>query len=73
MSEINDIIELLEGIFSLKINDQYQWIDPSLMAKYKNHTYKTVYSRGGSNVNFNLITCEDKICIVSILKSYVIT
>ena len=68
MSEINDIIELLEGIFSLKINDQYQWIDPSLIAKYKTDIYKYDYFFGGSNIYMNLITHENKIVILFIQK-----
>ena len=33
-------------------------------------TYQKVSFRGGSNTNLNLITCEDKIFIPSIPKSY---
>ena len=74
MLEINDIVELPEGFFSLKKikNNQHQKKDPSLLAKYKNRTYKTSSSREGSNMDFNLITCEDKICIMSTLQSYVL-
>ena len=32
--------------------------------KYKMVTYKKGYFRGGSNINLNLITCEDKIVIL---------
>ena len=62
MSEINNTKELPEVIFpiNLKLIDQYQQKDPTLKAKYKMATYKNVYFRGGSNVNINLITCEDK-------------
>ena len=42
------------------------------MAKYNNCTYKTGSSRGGINVNFELITCDDKKIIVSILQTYVL-
>ena len=37
---------------------------PSILAKYKNHTYKTGSSDGGGNMDFTLIMCEDKICIL---------
>ena len=40
---------------------QYQRTYPSLLVKYKNRTYKTSSSRGGSNMDFNLITCRDKL------------
>ena len=65
MAEMNDIIELPEGIFFLNINYQYQWKEPSLKAKYNNRTYKTGSSRGISNMNFKLITCECKIYVAS--------
>ena len=42
------------------------------MNEYKNHTYTTGYFRGGSNIDFNLVTCKDKIGIASILQSYVL-
>ena len=41
------------------------------MAKHNNRTYKTGYYRGVSNTK--KITCEDKICIPSIIKSYILT
>ena len=41
------------------------------MDKYNNHTYKTGSSHGGSNINFNLITYEDKITFTSIFQSHV--
>ena len=41
------------------------------MAKYDNRTYKTGSFRGGSNMNLKIITCEDKMYVASILKSYV--
>ena len=72
MSEINDIIELLEGIYFLYITYQYQQKDPILLAKYKNRTYKTGSYRGGSNMYFNFITCEDITYFASLLQSYVL-
>ena len=42
------------------------------MAKYDNRTYKTSSSCGGSNMNSKIITCEDKIYVVSVLQSYVL-
>ena len=72
MSEINDIEEIHEDTFSinLKLITQYQRTEPSLMAKYKDGTYHKGYFCGLSNVDINLITCEYKICIPSILQSY---
>ena len=54
MSEINDIFELPRGIFLVKITDQYQQENPSLMAKYNNHEYKNGSSCGGIKINFKL-------------------
>ena len=42
------------------------------MAKYNNRTYKTGSYRGGINLNFKLIMCENKICITSIIQTYVL-
>ena len=74
MSEINDTKEIPEGIFpiNLKLIYQYQLKDLSLITKYKNHTYKTGYFYGVSNIYFNLITCEDNIVIPLTIQSYVI-
>ena len=41
------------------------------MAKYDNCTYKNGSFRGGINMPFKLITCEDKIYIASIPLRYV--
>ena len=71
MSEIYDIVEWPEVIFLLYITDQYQRKDPSLKAKYNNRTYKNGSSCGGSNMNFNLITCKGKMYVELILQSYV--
>ena len=63
MTEINDKVELLEGIcfpINKKTTDQHQQKYSSLLAKYKNHTHKASSSGGGSNMGFYLITCEDK-------------
>ena len=74
MSEINDTKELPKGKFSLKLKtDQtISTENPSLLAKNKMGTYHKGYFYGGSNINLNLITCEDKIVIPSILQSYVL-
>ena len=40
------------------------------MAKYKEGTYQKGYFHGGSNIDINLITCEDNIVIASIIQSY---
>ena len=72
MSEINYIIELIQGFFlKIKTTGQYQRKEPSLLDKYKHYTYKTGSSRGRSDMDFTPITCEDKICIASTLQSYV--
>ena len=42
------------------------------MAKYKTVTYKKGSFCGGINMNLNLITCEDKSIILSIIQSYVL-
>ena len=41
------------------------------MAKYNSRTYKNGPSPRGRNMNLKFITCEDKICIASIILSYV--
>ena len=65
MSEINDIEELSEGIFTinLKLIRQYQRKNHSLMAKYRKFIYKTGSFRGGSYTHLNLITCNSKVVI----------
>ena len=65
MSYINCIKELLEAVFSvnLKIIDQYQRISTSPLDKYTTSWNKSGAIHGGSNINFNLITCEDKVDI----------
>ena len=70
MSKINGIKELLEGVFpiNLKCIDKYQRKDPFLMDKYENDIYQTGPFCGGSNINLNLITCEDNIVIPLILQ-----
>ena len=42
------------------------------MDKYKDGTYKKGSFSGGCNINLNLIICQDKIIIPSILHSYVL-
>ena len=41
------------------------------MAKYDKGMYKTSYFRGGSNMNINIIKCEDKISIPLIIQRYI--
>ena len=71
MSEINDIEEVPEGNFPInfKLIKKYQQKNPSILAKYKEGTYQKGIFGGGSNININLITCEDDIVILSIIKS----
>ena len=73
MSEINDTKKIHEGTFpiNLKLIEQYQRKYPSLLDKYKDGTYQKCSFREGSNINPNLITCEDNIFIPSIIQSYV--
>ena len=72
MSEINDTSELPEGILPINLNtiNQYQRKYPSLKAKYNIGTYNTASVWGGSNIYINLITCEDKVVILSKFQSY---
>ena len=65
MSEINCTKELPGFNFpiNLKLIQKYQRLEPSIIAKYKNGKYHKGYFRGGSNVDINLITCEDMIII----------
>ena len=67
MSEINDIEELHKGTFpiSLKLIQKYQQAEPSIKAKYEYGTYYKVSFRGVSNIDLKLITCNDKIFIIS--------
>ena len=51
---------------------RYQRAEPSIIAKYKNGTYHKGYFHGGSNINLNLITYEDKIVIPEKIQSYVL-
>ena len=71
MSEINDIKKIHESAFPiyLKLIKKYQQNEPSLLAKYKNGTYRKGYFPGGSNIYINLIICEDKIVITTIHQS----
>ena len=65
MSEINDTEEIPEGNFpiNLKLIQQNQRAEPSLMAKHKYGTYHKGYFLGGSNIYLSLIMCKDNICI----------
>ena len=64
-----------ESIFPVTLNliDQYQRKYPSLLAKYIMGTYQKYSFRGGSNIDLNLISCDGKIDISSILQSYVLS
>ena len=42
------------------------------MDKYKEGKYRKCYFRGGSNSHINLITCEYKIVILSIIQGYLL-
>ena len=42
------------------------------MDKYKYDSYDKGYFRGGSNININIITCEDNIVILEMLQSYIL-
>ena len=55
--------------YQFKLIYQYQQKDPSLIDKYEIDTYQKGYFCGGSNIYFNLITCEDNIFIPLILQS----
>ena len=74
MSEINDIEELPEGTFPIKLKliQKYQQVEPSIIAKYNNGIYHKGYFRGVSNIYLNLITCKYKIFIPPKLQSYIL-
>ena len=63
-----------EGTFpiNLKLIQKHQRSEPSIPDKYKDGTYHNGSFRGGTNIDPKLITCKDKIVILSILKSYVV-
>ena len=65
MSEINDNEEIPEGNLpiNLKLIKEYQRKEPILMDKYKHDTYHKGSFCEGSNIDINLIMCEDKIVI----------
>ena len=65
MSEINDIKELPEGTFpiDLILIANHQRHKPIIIDKYKYGTYHKGYFRGGSNIDFSLITCKRKMVI----------
>ena len=71
VSEINDTEEITEATFpiNLKLTAKDQRTEPRLIAKYKGGMHQKGYFHGGSNIDLNLITCEDKIVIPSILKN----
>ena len=47
-------------------------MEPRLMAKYKDGMHHKGYFRGGGIIYINLITCKDKIVILSKLQIYVL-
>ena len=71
VSEINETKELSEGIFpiNLKSIDQYQCKYPILMDNYTIGAYQKDSFCGVSNINLELIMCEDDILIPLILQS----
>ena len=72
MSEIYGIKYFSEGMFPIKfeIIYQYELKDPSLTAQLKTGRYKSGSFHVGSNTNFNIWMCEDKIVIALPLKRY---
>ena len=74
MSGINDIKEIPEGAFpiDIKLTKKYQRVEPSIIAKYKDGKYHKGYFRGLSNTDLKLITCKDKIFILSKIQCYVL-
>ena len=74
MLEINDIKEIPEVTFPINLTliQKHQWEEPSITAKYKDSIYHKVYFCGVINIDLKLITCKDKIVIMSILQSYVV-
>ena len=74
MSEIIDNKGLPEGdsTINFKLINQYQQKYTRLKTKYDISTYHTYSFHGGSNININLITCYDKIVIMSRFKSYIL-
>ena len=74
MSKIKDTEEISEGTFpiNLKLIAQYQQTELILVAKYEYGMYHKGYFCGGSNIDLNLIMCEDNIFIPSKLQSYVL-
>ena len=74
MSEINNIEELPKGTFPiiLKLIQKYQQAEPSIKAKYEDGMYHKGSFCGVSNIDIKLITCMDKIVIISKLQSYIL-
>ena len=74
MSEIIDNKGLPEGdsTINFKLINQYQQKYTRLKTKYDISTYHTYSFHGGSNININLITCYDKIVILSRFQSYIL-
>ena len=68
--EINDTKELPEGNLpiNLKLIQKYQRLEPRIIDKYKTGTYHKGSFRGCSNIDISLITCKDKIVILSKTK-----
>ena len=74
VSEINDTKEILEVNFTNNLEqiNQNQLKTPSLRTKYNLGAYHTGSFCGVSNIDLNLITCEDKTVIPSIIQTYVL-
>ena len=74
MPGFNAIEEIPELIFpvNLILIEQYQCNDLRFVVKYKVGTHQKCYFRGGSNIVFDLIMCEDNNVITLILHSYLL-
>ena len=59
-------------LFNLKLIKTYQRLEPSITAKYKDDTYQKGSFCGGSKFYLKLVTCKDKIVILSKLQRYVL-
>ena len=73
ISELYDIDELLESMFSLSFNiiDGYQREDPFLSEKLNSAEYQKGYFRGDRNT-IRLVTYKNKIVIPQKLQKYVV-
>ena len=74
VSEINDTKEIPEGVFNLilKRSTKINGKTPVYWLNINKVRTKKGYFHGGSIIYPNLIMCEDKVVIPSILQSYVL-